>query len=115
MSSKLEYLQRYMSGGGEVARGLASTYVTVTNVESMCVVRSAEVEGKKKRKKSKKRREAHGTHIVDEDPAWEQVAPSREAIDSNWERDGGDGTLFLSVPLFPRRGCRSNLSVLLVW
>ncbi|CAI5719916.1 unnamed protein product [Peronospora farinosa] len=68
MTSKLEYLQRYMSGGGDNA-----------------------ADGDKKRKKVKKVKKvksaAVGTHVVDADDAWEHSAPSREDIDKKWELD----------------------------
>ncbi|RQM10021.1 hypothetical protein DD237_004719 [Peronospora effusa] len=68
MTSKLEYLQRYMSGGGNNA-----------------------ADGDKKRKKVKKVKKvksaAVGTHVIDADDAWEQSAPSREDIDKKWELD----------------------------
>ncbi|CAI5743763.1 unnamed protein product [Peronospora destructor] len=65
MTSKLEYLQRYMSGGGDNA-----------------------ADGDKKRKKVKKVKSAAvGTHVVDADDAWEQSAPSKEDIDKKWELD----------------------------
>ncbi|KAI9993514.1 hypothetical protein PInf_015621 [Phytophthora infestans] len=72
MSSKLEYLQRYMSGGGGDA-----------------------VDGeKKKKKKVKKTKKAKstalGTRVVDADDTWEQLAPNREAIEKKWEMDAAE-------------------------
>ncbi|KAG7398324.1 bud site selection protein [Phytophthora boehmeriae] len=71
MTSKLEYLQRYMSSkSGEAG------------------------DGSKKKKRVKKSKTAKtlvlGTRMVDADDAWEQSAPSREAIEHKWEQDGAE-------------------------
>ncbi|KAG6617188.1 uncharacterized protein IUM83_02365 [Phytophthora cinnamomi] len=73
MSSKLEYLQRYMSGGGGDAA-------------------DSEKKKKKKVKKTKKSRSssALGTRVVDADESWEHSAPSREAIEKKWELDAAE-------------------------
>ncbi|ETO75825.1 hypothetical protein F444_08643 [Phytophthora nicotianae P1976] len=69
MSSKLEYLQRYMSGGGGDA---------------------AEKKKRKTKKAKKTKSAALGTRVVDADDTWEQSAPSREAIEKKWEMDAAD-------------------------
>ncbi|KAF4030266.1 Pre-mRNA-splicing factor of RES complex [Phytophthora infestans] len=72
MSSKLEYLQRYMSGGGGDAI-------------------DGEKKKKKKVKKTKKAKStALGTRVVDADDTWEQSAPNREAIEKKWEMDAAE-------------------------
>ncbi|KAI9993561.1 hypothetical protein PInf_015684 [Phytophthora infestans] len=72
MSSKLEYLQRYMSGGGGDAI-------------------DGEKKKKKKVKKTKKTKStALGTRVVDADDTWEQSAPNREAIEKKWEMDAAE-------------------------
>ncbi|KAG3116652.1 hypothetical protein PI125_g4462 [Phytophthora idaei] len=72
MASKLEYLQRYISGdGGDAANG--------------------DKKKKKKVKKTKKTKSAAlGTRVVDADDAWEQSAPNREAIEKKWEMDAAE-------------------------
>ncbi|KAG6960289.1 hypothetical protein JG687_00008318 [Phytophthora cactorum] len=70
MASKLEYLQRYMSGD-DAADG--------------------DKKKKKKVKKNKKTKSAAlGTRVVDADDAWEQSAPNREAIEKKWEMDAAE-------------------------
>ncbi|DAZ96343.1 TPA: LOW QUALITY PROTEIN: hypothetical protein N0F65_007993 [Lagenidium giganteum] len=67
MASKLEYLQRYMSGG------------------------DADKKSRKKEKKKKKAKSSGtGTHlrVVDDDPSWDNIAPNQADIDEKWERDG---------------------------
>ncbi|CAH0518869.1 unnamed protein product [Peronospora belbahrii] len=74
MTSKLEYLQRYISNADDNA-----------------------VNGDKKKKRKKKVKTdkkvnsaALGTHVVDVDDAWEQSAPSREDIDKKWELEAAE-------------------------
>eukprot|EP00644_Phytophthora_capsici_P007000 jgi/Phyca11/532836/estExt2_fgenesh1_pg.C_PHYCAscaffold_80144 len=71
MSSKLEYLQRYMSGGGSD-------------------VMDGDKKKKKKMKKSNKTKTALGTRVVDTDDTWELSAPSREDIEKKWELDAAE-------------------------
>ncbi|KAE9005412.1 hypothetical protein PF011_g12050 [Phytophthora fragariae] len=70
MTSKLEYLQRYMSGGGDAADG--------------------EKKKKKVKKTKKSKSSALGTRVVDADDAWEQSAPSRDDIEKKWELDAAE-------------------------
>ncbi|TDH68216.1 hypothetical protein CCR75_009551 [Bremia lactucae] len=70
MTSKLEYLQRYMSGG---------------------CVDAANRESKKKIKRVKKNKiETLGTRLVNDDDAWEHSAPSRDEIEKKWELDAAE-------------------------
>uniref|UniRef100_A0AAV1VPQ2 Pre-mRNA-splicing factor CWC26 n=1 Tax=Peronospora matthiolae TaxID=2874970 RepID=A0AAV1VPQ2_9STRA len=80
MTSKVEYLRRYLSSASSDA-----------------------VDGEKKKKKRKKVRHSkdatRGTHVVDADDAWESSAPHRDKIERKWELDAVEDELPLVVAL----------------
>lgn len=120
MASKLEYLQRYMSGGSgaypycpslpasgarwpvfaaKLAREDRQTDATDHDEAAPVAGAGGGAEDAKKRrskksKKEKRRKEgasALGTRVVVEDHEWEQDAPGRDDVDQTWELDGGEG------------------------
>ena len=58
MSTKIDVLQKYISGGADKSHS------------------------KKKRKLPK-----HGFQLLDEDPGWKSIAPTTEAVLMSWEND----------------------------
>ncbi|GLD96337.1 hypothetical protein PINS_up005020 [Pythium insidiosum] len=98
MTSKLEYLQRYMSSGSGAFRGVPASegYRWVADV-SVAYLEPAATEKKlrKKVKKKKDRRsggDSTSLRIVDEDDDWTQSAPARADIEQRWEVDAAEGT-----------------------